>query len=906
MAKKKTDTGQLDLFGESNTIQLLNGQIAMIEKKILALFGSTYKYAAQLAQVRDAVNSGNASFTFQSNPAAAKEIENRLTAVAQTLDQQLAKSTEQSYALGQASTNNALVQAFGKDKQTKKELKEISDDAVAAMRKRGADGHTFYTQPQGGVTISDRVWKLTESTKLEIEIAIQNAVLEGQSADELARTIQQYLTHPDRLFRSVRVIDKETGQWTGEYTMSEAAKRCHTGQGVYRSSYKNALRLARTELTQAYRCAEWETYQDNPLITGYRIELSNNHTTEVMTKKGRKTIPLKDICDKMAGTEYPKTFLWTGWHPQCRCRMVPILVTKNDFKERVKARHTGKLKEWQPKEQTTEMPKVFVEWVNDNKSRWQANGKAAPFFIRDNYQQGDVDKGLDTRITAAIEEAKLAAATATAKAKEPKKAVPKPAPFHRATLDELKAAGFTIGKMSEKEWSGSLAESADFDFIAVKNEMEKIAKENGITGLTFQIRGNDENGFYFEIQDANLKIQLKRDFIKHPDGKIECHHSIFKLDPALQGKGISKQVFAKLYTEYQRMGVDELTVDANLDVGGYTWAKYGFAVDRATAKDFAKMFASRFAYHPDALEKKIKEFYKTHDKTEHIPMQLLADAAGSRAKDFLLGTGWEGTLDLHNPEQVAIWEEYLGLRKKEPTDKMALDGKIKIAGFYEMTQQQQKEVVTQVEALIKECNLFNKNKNVKIDFKNHDRGAIAMTWNKQTQSVTISSTKYEFHDGSIYCPAEHLQSALQKLKKGQQLTFYEEYAIESLCHESVHAEDKGSVIVKEYTLDEIIYETCTQLYAREKYVDILKHFDVEPANFEKIKFKGMGYQGACNVLRDIFTKDGILQVGELKEVANKTIRGTEQLEILCKKRGYNYNNICILLRAMISERKPLA
>lgn len=82
-----------------------------------------------------------------------------------------------------------------------------------------------------------------------------------------------------------------------------------------------------------------------------------------------------------------------------------------------KARHTGKLKEWQPKEQTTEMPKVFVEWVNDNKSRWQANGKAAPFFIRDNYQQGDVDKGLDTRITAAIEEAKLAAATAKAKAK---------------------------------------------------------------------------------------------------------------------------------------------------------------------------------------------------------------------------------------------------------------------------------------------------------------------------------------------------------------------------------------------------------------------------------------------------------------------------------------------------------
>ena len=344
-------------------------------------------------------------------------MQNEVAQLAADIDKALQQGTAAAWNAGQKSVNDTLARAFGNTKAGKKEIETLDKEAVAAMRQRGADAHTAYTQPRDGVTVSDRVWKMNESTKLELEVAIQNAVLEGQSADELGRTIQQYLVHSDRLFRSIRVKDPATGEWTGEYTMSEAAKKCHPGQGVYRSSYKNALRLARTELTQAYRRAEWETFQDNPLITGYRIELSNNHTTEVMTKKGRKTIPLKDICDKMAGTEYPKTFLWTGWHPQCRCRMVPILVTKNDFKERVKARHTGKLKEWQPKEQTTEMPKVFVEWVNDNKARWQANGKAAPFFIRDNYKNGDVDKGLDTRITAAIEEAKLAAATAKAKAK---------------------------------------------------------------------------------------------------------------------------------------------------------------------------------------------------------------------------------------------------------------------------------------------------------------------------------------------------------------------------------------------------------------------------------------------------------------------------------------------------------
>lgn len=472
MAKKKGtgNTGQLSLFGGSTT-QQLNNQLADIERKITALYGSTYKYAAQLAQVRAAVNSGQ-EFTWQENPAAAKAIEQRLNAVANTLDGQLSKATERSFALGQASTEHALTKALGKDKATKKEVEEINADAAAEMRRRGADGHTYYTQKRGGVSISDKVWNITESTKLEIEIAIQNAALEGQSADDLARTIQQYLEHPERLFRSVRVKDPVTGEWTGEYRMSKAAQQCHPGQGVYRSSYKNALRLARTELTQAYRRAEWETYQDNPLITGYRIELSNNHTTTVVTKKGRRVEPLRDICDEMAGTQYPKTFLWTGWHPQCRCRMVPITITTDDFKERVKARHRGKLDEWKPKEQTTEMPAAFTKWVEDNKHRWQQPGHSAPFFIRDNYQQGNVAKGLDTRITAELEQARLA--MEAAKAQEPP--IPEPITDYDNEVMVLRS----IAKTYELNITKMEAIRADGkDKVALRNEIDRLTGEWG-------------------------------------------------------------------------------------------------------------------------------------------------------------------------------------------------------------------------------------------------------------------------------------------------------------------------------------------------------------------------------------------------------------------------------------------
>ena len=43
-----------------------------------------------------------------------------------------------------------------------------------------------------------------------------------------------------------------------------------------------------------------------------------------------------DICDELAG-DYPKSFLWTGWHPQCRCVITPILIGLEDFKKMLAA-----------------------------------------------------------------------------------------------------------------------------------------------------------------------------------------------------------------------------------------------------------------------------------------------------------------------------------------------------------------------------------------------------------------------------------------------------------------------------------------------------------------------------------------------------------------------------------------
>ncbi|MBO7255155.1 MAG: hypothetical protein J6U79_02110 [Paludibacteraceae bacterium] len=94
-------------------------------------------------------------------------------------------------------------------------------------------------------------------------------------------------------------------------------------------------------------------------------------------------------------------------------------------------------------------------------------------------------------------------------------------------------------------------------------------------------------------------------------------------------------------------------------------------------------------------------------------------------------------------------------------------------------------------------------------------------------TLHISCGKYKMDNGTIFCPANDLHNALNKLKgiKKGKLTFNEEYAIEALFHESVHSKIKTPTT---NPLQTRILEICTQLYARNNYVRILRFYNKEP------------------------------------------------------------------------------
>ena len=272
--------------------------------------------------------------------------------------------------------------------------KAIASNQFARYFKRNKEAmDSFLARRTGkeGLNLSQKVWKYTKQFKEELENCLDLAIGEGTGANKLASKIQKYLQDPDRFYRRfrVKVGEDESGntiygrQWKrriydkesqGYKWIDDEPKNYHPGQGVYRSSYRNAQRLARTETNIAYRTADLERWEQLDFVIGYEIKVSKNH-------------PHYDICDELAG-KYPKDFVWTGWHPNCRCFMIPILAGGDDIEEMIERIMAGDGGEVRQKEKITEFPGAFNKWIKENEDRMdKAKAKAKgtlPYFIKDN------------------------------------------------------------------------------------------------------------------------------------------------------------------------------------------------------------------------------------------------------------------------------------------------------------------------------------------------------------------------------------------------------------------------------------------------------------------------------------------------------------------------------------------
>lgn len=245
---------------------------------------------------------------------------------------------------------------------------ELSKQAYRQYYERNLQAYqAFKSRNIGDKSLSDKVWNLVKGQfKEELEMSIDIGLLDGRSAAEMARDIKKYLNEPDKLFRRVR--DER-----GELHLSKHAKAYNPGQGRYRSSFKNAFRLTRSEINMSYRNADLERWQQLDFVLGYEVKLSGAHV-------------IYDICDELKGI-YPKWFIFTGWHPACTCFAVPVMTQKEDFIRSLKGEKIRYL-------YINNVPTGFNKWVSNNADR-VAGWKSKPYFIQENFKDGQINNGLN-------------------------------------------------------------------------------------------------------------------------------------------------------------------------------------------------------------------------------------------------------------------------------------------------------------------------------------------------------------------------------------------------------------------------------------------------------------------------------------------------------------------------------
>lgn len=452
--------------------------------------------------------------------------------------------------------NKLLKEAYSRilltiNKATEAEWKEAlkKNDAFIPKNRRYPDQNlaalkTFQQRKDAGMKLSDRVWKYTKTFKEEIELGLDIGIGEGKTAAQLSQLIRSNLQEPEKLFRRVR--DKR-----GELVLSKAASAYNPGLGVYRSSYKNAMRLTRTEINMAYRASDHERWKQMDFVVGIEVRLSNraNHCP---------------VCEALKG-RYPKEFKFIGWHTQCRCYAVSILKTDAEIDADDDRILEGKEPLRTSINQVKDVPKGFKTWIADNKDR-VATAKSLPYFIRDNFKKGDVDSGLNFK-------------TAASKKAPPIQKTKEVLSFRPSGIDEYtKRAGITVNE----------------DIFKLLNKDTPL-------------RFTDPQGAYFDTVNNFVNIPFRRDYSSKYKSESVIYHEYGHA--ADWQNGIKEMPELKALMQAYR---DKYSMDRNAlyrEIDDKLWDKGN---SFAATSDMDGMFKATAAH--DTLKSLNKEFGTGHSK----------------------------------------------------------------------------------------------------------------------------------------------------------------------------------------------------------------------------------------------------------------------------------------------------
>jgi GNAT superfamily N-acetyltransferase len=165
-----------------------------------------------------------------------------------------------------------------------------------------------------------------------------------------------------------------------------------------------------------------------------------------------------------------------------------------------------------------------------------------------------------------------------------------PAPTPEPLVDP-RAAPVTVNNVGTAEqWAQTQGFFARQE-IADRAGADLVANYNGAlsgTGHSTRmaaIRMNDDGGLSWTVHildDAGNQVgEMTRVLHQLDDGSWSVEHTLFEVNQQIQGQGLGARLNSVAEDYYRSIGANRVSLHANVDVGGYAWARQGYGWDPA-------------------------------------------------------------------------------------------------------------------------------------------------------------------------------------------------------------------------------------------------------------------------------------------------------------------------------------
>lgn len=235
-----------------------------------------------------------------------------------------------------------------------------------------------------------------------------------------------------------------------------------------------------------------------------------------------------------------------------------------------------------------------------------------------------------------------------------------------AAADDFASAGFNSGRgltpTEVKYWNKTIGMNpAQFKDQSLKG-LDKLGTAHITARVDWMADGLRVG--VITSSDAGKPTMLMDQVYSRASGSLSVDLAHLEFSEDFQQQGIGKTVLDNSMRMYKQMGVDNVTLYADISTGAYAWAKYGFTPTqsswdalRAGTRDLAE-----FKSLPHPARTAVDKILSSNDPRgvwalSDIKLPYNDTTVG---KALLLGRPWDGVLDLHNTEQMARFNRYVG------------------------------------------------------------------------------------------------------------------------------------------------------------------------------------------------------------------------------------------------------